>query len=294
MKSRTWVDSACSALTCVLLVCLTIAQAQESDEAAAACLRTDHREEPDPVSFEHLPLPAYSSEQASCWAGVEALKDASLMVLDVREQDAAATSVIGGATPMALSAVADKSYLKPQRLLLVGTGVDLRSLTQTCVALRSKGFGDVHVLLGGASTWSKEPQASWTSAQHAWLGSGEGLWRIAAVGFSARQLRSLPQPAAVQLPAGANAFDLRRAMSANAAANPLQRPTQWLVVGADPAAAQALFTDWFASDASGFSAQTGNSVKWLAGGWSAYEAYIAQQKILAAHAGRPLPRNCGS
>lgn len=294
MKARASVNSAFHALACVLWVCLTMAQAQESDEAAAACLRTDHQLAPNEVPFAHAPPAAYGNEQASCWVEMEALQADSMMVLDVREQVTSATSVLAGATPMALSAVADKSYLKPQRLLLVGTGVDLRLLTQTCVELRSKGFNDVHVLLGGASTWRKEPQASWISAQAAWLGSGEGLWRIATVGLSDRQVLSLPQPASVQLPAGTNASALRRAMSANAAAHPLKAPAQWLVVAADPAAGQVLFADWFASGGGGVSKQPGTPVKWLAGGWSEYEAYIAQQQTMAAHAGRPLPRSCGA
>lgn len=294
MKARVFLTSTFHALGCVLWVCLAIAHAQGSDEAAAACLRTDHQAAPDEVPFAHTSPVAYGSEQAACWMGMEALKDASMMVLDVREQGTPETSALAGATPMALSAVSDKSYLQPQRLLLVGTGVDLRLLTQTCVALRRKGFHEVHVLLGGASTWRKEPQASWTSAQDAWLGSREGLWRIATVGFSARQLLSLPQPASVQLTAGSTASDLRRAMAVNDKATPLKRPLQWLVVTADPAVGQTLFADWHAAQAQDFAAQTGSSVRWLAGGWSQYEAYLAQQQTLAAHAGRPLPRSCGS
>ena len=32
---------------------------------------------------------------------------------------------------------------------------------------------------------------------------------------------------------------------------------------------------------------------WLVGAWPAYASYLEQQKTLAAHAGRPLPRLCG-
>jgi len=239
----------------------------------------------------------YSAEQASCWMDAaryrEATQHAAWMALDVREDGAAARTPLPGTTAVPLPALADKTYWRSQPLLLVGTGVDLRQLTQTCLALRQQGFAQVRVWLGGARSWQRSGQHDTVSPHEAWLGSADGQWRIVTVGLSPAQSASLPQPAAVELSTQTSAQALEQAMQAHMLAYPMAPQHQWLLVAADARQQQDLLARWAQLQTQ---AQTPllRPLAGLAGGWPAYQNYLAQQQSWATHAGRRLVRPCGS
>jgi len=200
--------------------------------------------------------------------------------------------------------LAGKTFLQGQALVLIGSGADLRALTGRCLTLRQSGqFKSVHVLLGGVRSWRLAGQPiqaggsallppGEASAQDLWLGAADGLWRIAALGLSARQRQSLPVPTDQVLDLGAPAAQAVQELERQINRQPLPAPASWLVVAADAqqlAQAQALWQQrQNTQDAHGQ-----HTIVWLAGGWPAYASYLEQQKTLAAHAGRSLPRICG-
>ncbi|MFT3779447.1 MAG: hypothetical protein QM772_14435 [Ottowia sp.] len=284
---------------------LSVAWAQEGAEGPFTCDRTAAITPLAEVAFTGE-VASYTDAERACWADwpqAQALAQGlNGQWVDVRDAGSARRIALRGAATVGLTDLADKAFLKGQSLVLVGTGVDLKALTERCVALRQRGqFSGVHVLLGGARTWrlaGQPVQADGTavapdeaSAQELWLGAAGDLWQLAVFGLSAEQRQSLPVPASRVLDLGA---DARRAVDElqrrATTGERLAAPRQWLVVAPDAAQlaqAQALWRER-AQAASPLGAPI-----WLSGGWQAYAAYLQQQKTLAAHAGRPLPRLCG-
>ncbi len=283
-------------LVCAWLVPVQALHAQA--EPGEMCPRADYvAETPSAPLTLSGDVVHYSAEQASCWMDAtryrDAAKHAAWMALDVREDGAAARAPLHGTTAVPLPALADKTYWRLRPLLLVGTGVDLRLLTQACLTLRNRGFAQVRVWLGGARSWQRSGKYDTVTPHEAWLGSADGQWRIATVGLSPTQSASLPHPAALALPTQTSAQALEQAMQAHMLAHPMASQHQWLLVAADARQLQDLLAQWAQLQAQ---AQTPPSrpLAGLAGGWPAYQHYLAQQQSWATHAGRRLVRPCGS
>jgi rhodanese-related sulfurtransferase len=260
------------------------------------------------VNFGEPALVPYSQAERACWAdwpqALALAQEPNGLWVDVRDAGSARRLALRGAVNVALANLADKAFLKKRSLVLVGASVDLRTMTRRCVALRQSGqYRDVHVLLGGVRSWrlagqSIQPStqsdgsallpADEASARELWLGAADGQWKIAALNLSQQQRQSLPVPPAQVLDLGANVTQAVQELERQVAGQPLPAPSRWLVVAPDAttlAQAKTLWPQKTPNDQ--------NTLIWLTGGWLAYAAWLQQQKTLAAHAGRSLPRICG-
>ena len=265
-----------------------------------------------PVVFAASDATAFSETERACWvdwAPAQALATRSNgQWLDVRDAGARRRLSLPGVTAIALADLPSKAFLKGQTLVLVGTGVDLKALSSQCVALRQSGhFKGVHVLLHGVRAWRLANQPALVEgsalapdevdAQELWLGAADDQWRIAAIGLDADGLRSLPMAATFTASASnlkQVVADLAHRISRQVDSQPHQR---WLVLTATPEQLAELRALWLelqpSLDAQALPVTTGTTPWWLVGAWPAYASYLEQQKTLAAHAGRPLPRLCG-
>lgn len=277
-----------AAMLCALsLVTDRAAAAQEPE--AQACLREDYSQPAIPV-FGHVTPKPYSAEEKACWIGVQEARDEGWMQLDVREVAMSARTLLPGTVALSLSSVAGRKYLREQPLVLVGTGVDLRALTSSCVALRAQGFARVRTLLGGARSWNQKPGGDLLIPQEFWLGAIDGQWRIVSVGLRADQIADLPIPPEVALSASTDSVGLRKALADAERAKPSELHHQWILVAPDGVGQQVALARW-----QQIPHQQGmKPLAWLEGGWTGYRTYLNQQQQSAAHAGRALPRICGS
>ena len=262
-----------------------------------------------PVVFGSDQATSYSEAERACWLDWPAAQQTASgpggQWVDVRDAGARRRLALTGITAADLADVQSKAFLKGQSLVLIGTGVDLRALSSHCIALKQSGqFKDVHVLLHGVRAWRQARQpvladgaalaSDEASAQDLWLGAADDLWRIAAIGLAPEQLASLPVKAAF----ATSDQNLRQAVAELAARTkaavdvaPQQR---WLVLTATPAQLAEVRALWPANSSESVVNETSASAPvWLIGAWPTYASYLEQQKTLAAHAGRPLPRLCG-
>lgn len=275
------------AMFCVASLAVTVAAAQVTD--AQSCLRVDYSQPALPV-FSHATPAPYSAREVACWINVQEAHGGGWMPLDVRDAALSARAPLTGVAALPLESVADRQYLREQPLVLVGTGVDLRALTKSCLTLRQHGFARLRVLVGGARSWSRTQQTDMLTPQEVWLGGLDGQWRIATVGLSPDQWASLPVPPEITLPASIERNALQRALADAERLRPSEPNRQWLVVVPDGTEQQALIVGWQQSPQDGGT----RPVAWLSGGWVAYRAYLSQQQHSAANAGRALPHVCGS
>lgn len=276
-----------AAMLCALSLVTHWAAAQELQEQA--CLREDYSQPTIPV-FGHAAPKPYSAQEQACWIGAQEARDEGWMRLDVRDLAMPARAALPGTVALSLSAVADRKYLREQPLVLVGTGVDLRALTQSCMALRAQGFTRVRTLLGGARSWNQKSGEDLLTPQELWLGAMDGQWRIVGVGLGVDQVADLPIPPEVTLPASTDGLALRTAIAHAERVRPSERHHQWLVVAPDGPGQQTVLVRWQQLPRE----QGMAPLAWLNGGWTTYRAYLNQQQQSAAHAGRALPRSCGS
>ena len=290
---------------------LSVASACALAQAESRSLTCD-RDADDPlrpVVFAVGGASAFSEAEHTCWLDWTAAQQAATgpggQWVDVRDAGARRLLTLPGVTAVDLADLPSKAFLKGQSLVLIGTGVDLKTLSTQCVALRqSDQFKDVHVLLHGVRAWRQARQpvladgsalaSDEASAQDLWLGAADDLWRIAAIGLAPEQLASLPVKAAF----ATSDQNLRQAVAELAARTkaavdvaPQQR---WLVLTATPAQLAEVRALWPANSSESVVNETSASAPvWLIGAWPTYASYLEQQKTLAAHAGRPLPRLCG-
>ncbi len=263
------------------------AAVQEPD--AQTCLRADYSPAVIPAFGHVQPLP-YSADETACWLDVQKAHGGDWTLLDVREVGVSERTPLSGTVAMSLASLADRKYLRDQPLVLVGTGVDLRVLTRSCMALRQQGFARLRVLLGGARSWHRTRGVDMLTPQEVWLGGIDGQWRIVSVGLQADQVASLPIPPEITLSASVEGATLQHAILDTEKAKPSEPPHQWLVVASDDMAQQAVLVRWQQT----VQVKESLPVAWLSGGWSDYRAYLDQQQHSAAHAGRALPSSCGS
>ena len=173
---------------------------------------------------------------------------------------------------------------------MVGTGVDLRALTTACLSLRKQGFSKVQVLLGGARSWARIQSVDMVTPQEAWLGALDGQWRLIGIGLRPEQVQSLVGKPEVILPSSVDDAALVQALNDAERARPLGSHQQWLLLTPNQASGQSLLARLQQTPHK----PGARALAWLSGGWDSYNAYLQQQQQSAAHAGRPLPRSCGS
>jgi uncharacterized repeat protein (TIGR01451 family) len=247
----------------------------------------------------------YTPEERACWvdwAQAQAIGNApGGQWVDIRDAGALRQISLPGVVPVDLANVRDKAFLQGQSLVLVGTGVDLKTLSTQCVALReSKRFNSVHVLLGGVRRWRTAGQPvlmhglvelpDEVTPQALWVGALNDQWKVVTLGLDASQIQTLPVPAAQVLALNGPMPQMMQTLFAH-----LRGPAdtsahrQWLVVAANPAQLAQVRAQWGAQQA----AQPNANPAWLQGAWPNHQEYMRQQRTLAAHVGQNLPRICG-
>ena len=259
-----------------------------------------------PVVFAAGDASTYSEAERACWldwtAAQQVAPGPAGQWVDVRDAGARRRLGLPGVTAVELADLPSKAFLKGQSLVLIGTGVGLKALSTQCVALRQSGqFKSVHVLLHGVRAWRLANQPALVDgsvlapdevgAQELWLGAADDQWRIAAIGLDADQLARLPVKPAFSI----GTQDLKQAL-AELAARIARRADdqphqQWVVLTATSSQLAQVRAQWLERLA--INTHTVPSPLWFVGAWPAYASYLEQQQILAAHAGRPLPRLCG-
>lgn len=291
-----WLLSATSA--CVLA---------QAESRSLTCDR-DANDPLRPVVFAVGGVSAFSDAERACWLDWTAAQQATTgpggQWVDVRDAGARRLLALLGVTAADLVDLPSKAFLKGESLVLIGTGVDLKALSSQCAALRQSGqFKDVHVLLHGVRAWRLANQPTLVdgavlapdevSAQELWLGAADDQWRIAAIGLEPEQLASLPVKAAFT----ASEQNLRQTvaeLTKHMAQSSSDRPQQrWLVLTATPAQLAQVRALWLERPSNNADTAAVSAPLWLVGAWPAYASYLEQQKTLASHAGRPLPRLCG-
>lgn len=289
---------------------LSVASACALAQAESRSLTCD-RDADDPlrpVVFAVGGASAFSEAEHTCWLDWTAAQQAATgpggQWVDVRDAGARRLLTLPGVTAVDLADLPSKAFLKGQSLVLIGTGVDLKTLSTQCVALRqSDQFKDVHVLLHGVRAWrlAKQPTLvdgsvlapDEVSAQELWLGAADDQWRIAAIGLAPEHLASLPVKAAFtgsEQNRRQTVAELATHMAQNSSDRPQQR---WLALTATAAQLAQLRALWLERPLNPADTAIASAPLWLVGAWPAYASYLEQQKTLAAHAGRPLPRLCG-
>ena len=271
---------------CMVVLSATVLPAWAQEPEVPACLRVDYPQ-PTVPEFGHTEALSYSTQETQCWVDVVEARRAGGMALDVRE---AAVAPLPGAVALPLPSVADRRYLRDQPLTLVGTGVDLRALTTACLSLRKQGFSKVQVLLGGARSWVQIQSVDMVTPQEAWLGALDGQWRLIGIGLPQEQVQSLVGKPEVNLPSSVDDAALVQALNDAERARPLGSHQQWLLLTPNQASGQSLLARLQQTPYK----PGARALAWLSGGWDSYNAYLQQQQQSAAHAGRPLPRSCGS
>lgn len=296
-------------LTCALACSLACAPVQAGTHAFTCDRQADGLTAPpawQSATGTAAATASYSEAERACWADWAHARELATgpdgLWVDVRDEGARRQLGLPGVAVADLADVPARTFLWNQSLVLIGTGVDLKALSQHCAALRQSGrFKSVHVLLHGVRGWRQVGQTVQAgsalappdeiSAQEFWLGAAQGLWRVATLGLDEQAQARLPQPVAF----AASTDDLPQAMSALAAriagASEDLSPQRWLVVAASAAQLSRARVLWRQQSAARNAALP--PVAWLSGAWPAYAAYRQHQQTLAAHAGRPLPRLCG-
>lgn len=235
------------------------------------------------------PRPAVPAEVPpslpDCWidfAAAQVWGGADVAFVDVRAPAQARASRLGGALEVPLADIAGKAFLRPQALVLVGSGFDDADLARACASLRGGGFARVKILRGGVRAWQQAGRAM--SAPVAvdaiapvelhrgidyapWLVVGVDLPADAWVPPALARMRRVPS---AELDA---VIEKERAASAG---------TLVVVVARDADAARSLRGAKRAG------------VVVLDGGLAGYRRFLAEQKDIAATAGMPLTRPCGA
>ncbi len=110
-----------------------------------------------PVSLPRLEDLGRGDRRPQCLAGVRQAaawqRRGGLRLIDLRPAGEARREPVPGAVRLAPHALAQRGSWRDDRLLLLGSGYDYRTLDALCEDLREAGFRRVRVLAGGAPAW---------------------------------------------------------------------------------------------------------------------------------------------
>ncbi len=218
---------------------------------------------------------------------------AGLAVVDTRDRAERQRLRIPGALALAATEVETRGFLKREAVVLVGSGLDDRSLLERCANLRQAAW-NTRVLAGGVRALAQADQPldaardalealdRLTPADlHGFVSAAPA--RVVVVGVDATTTLPASLSAAERWPANANWPDLARRLRKTADAVP---ETALAVVTARPEDAQAL--------RGALQAIGGGRIFVLRDGLPAYAVYLDEQRQIAAHAYSVLKRPCGA
>jgi rhodanese-related sulfurtransferase len=245
-----------------------------------------------------------AADNASCWIDLAELSEPGAPQpawIDVRAAADSRAAPIPGALAIPLVELRSKSFLQSSPIVLIGSGRDDADLAHACGELRRAEFQQVKLLRGGIRAW--------VSARRPVMADGGVMQNLdlIAAGDLHRQASAAPWlmlgidlPLSDALPAAmaslqqvdarnspARALDaVRRRQAELAHLEKSAQPNAIVLVARDDASATKLRD---AVRGAGL-----EDVLVLQGGMAGYRAFLSQQQSIAAAAGRPLVRSCGS
>lgn len=238
------------------------------------------------------------------WRGRLAAPGAhAAMLVDVRPAQHRRASPVTQALQMELPQLQGKRFLMQEEVILLGTGLDPADLDAACRQLRSKGFGGVKALLGGAATalHPMAPAGLQDLSASDWIASlGQGLeWTVLSLSKALDASPAGQSPvdgqhthrlaATHDLAAQLNSIASRKAGSDR----PEVSVPRALVVIADASAEPELRARLAAQLTSLGERPDAVPVYWLLGGWQAYRAQVASMQAIGQTAGHRLQAACG-
>jgi rhodanese-related sulfurtransferase len=219
----------------------------------------------------------------------------------VRTSADARAAPIPGALTIRLTDLPTKTFLQDRPVVLIGSGRDDADLARACGELKRAGFQRVKLLRGGIRAWVTGQRPVLADAgvlQNIDLiqpsefhrQAASAPWLVLAVDVNPVDGLPVAMGAAERIDAGgdsARATDaVRRRQAEIARMSAKERPNAIVIVTRDEASATRL-RDALRNGGSG-------DVLVLQGGMAGYRAFLAQQQSIAAAAGKPLVRSCGS
>ena len=254
----------------------------------------------------------------ACWISPAQLAESTAsaaskpILLDIRSHAARQSAPVANALQMNLSEVANKRFLHPESLTLIGTGLDYAELTAACQQLRAQGFARVQALQGGASAWQAFTGTSASGRMHLqsitagdWVGSlGQGIrWVVLSINDTvlrapadrvpvpSQQIMAIP----VATDGGAStlAFALVRAYRDLSTARKSPSVPEAAIVVTDASFSDAQRLQIEQAFAKAGLSGTGPAIYWLQGGWQAYEQQVAQTAAVQQTASHKLQAPCG-
>jgi rhodanese-related sulfurtransferase len=238
-----------------------------------------------------------------CWldlAAAQAWGGGTPTFVDVRPASEMRGVRIAGALQIPLSDLAGKSFLKNTPVVLIGSGFDDAELARACAELKRSGFVHARLLRGGVRAWSAagQPLAVVGPAQPLdVIGPGEfhrhafaAPWLV--IGIDVRADDDLPSMLATLRRVEANASAPRAVAAVVQARAEITdtpaaiRPSAVVIVARDGSSG----AKWYEA----IRRERLPDVLFLDGGLIGYQRFLSEQQSIAASAGKPLTRPCGS
>jgi rhodanese-related sulfurtransferase len=243
-------------------------------------------------------------QDGSCWIDLDRANTPGVPEptwIDVRPAPAVSAARIPGALQIPLSALPTKEFLKRTPVILIGTGRDDGDLGRACGELKRQGFQHVKLLRGGVRAWYdagrpllRDAAFSQTldrlSPLELHRQAASAPWAIVGVDLDANT--ELPRTVfrSERIDVGNNfarAAAMIRRLQVDLTRGPdAERPNVIVVIGRDEHTSAQI------SDAIRHAEL--RNVLTLEGGALSYQAFLVQQQNIAANAGKPLVRPCGS
>lgn len=242
---------------------------------------------------------------ASCWVSPAQLRqrlarDEPVLQVDVRRHGWR-TDALEGAIPLALQDLPHQTFLAQGEVVLIGSGLDVAELNQTCSDLRRQGWR-ISALQGGASAWLEHQHglAQAITAQHWIMALGQGIdWRLVLdAGLSDEERNRLPSPPELLVNAKATTaqavarrlLDFQQDLQRKATQETTHTAVVFLARGDVTAVLRALHEEQTSSRPP----VSVVPIYVVQGGWDAYQAEVLQNHAIHATAQHGLARACGA
>jgi rhodanese-related sulfurtransferase len=261
--------------------------------------------EANPVSDERVDSPlTKTADGALCWIDLATLNgpgSSQPTWIDVRTSADARSAPIPGALTIRLVDLPTKTFLQNTPVVLIGSGRDDADLARACGELKRAGFQQVKLLRGGIRAWVNGQRAVLADAgvlqkldliqpSEFHRQAASAPWLVLAVDLNPADGLPVAMGTAERIDAGGDAVRatdaVRRRQAEIARMSAKERPNALVIVTRDEASATRL-RDALRNGG-------GGDVLILQGGMAGYQAFLAQQQSIAAAAGKPLIRSCGS
>jgi len=239
-----------------------------------------------------MPAAPVRSSHSQCLINWAEVQNAGRAVVDIRSAAAYAQLSVAGSLNIPASSLKNREFLKPQSLLLIDDGKSISTLQGLCDDLTDAGFKDVRALQGGLRTLHAmgQPvigsprqieQLGMMTAKEFHAVVGRPGWQVVGVGRGIVQAKELFIPVAKIIAEPVTPAALTHALTESFQKN---SATTLIVIGV---------TDALRIDSQNqLSAEHRAQVVFLADSLDGYAAFLNQQNLMLAQAGKPLVRPC--